>query len=77
MEALKRFSQNVIDTMRSDIKDADGNEVFWDGKIDFHLYRSKRADIIKNRALYTAKAEPEKGLQIRKRGKSDGRTDKL
>ena len=34
MEALKRFSQNVIDTMRSDIKDADGNEVFWAGKID-------------------------------------------
>lgn len=34
------------------------------------MYRSKRADIIKNRALYTAKAEPEKGLQIRKRGKA-------
>ncbi|WP_295799699.1 helicase C-terminal domain-containing protein [uncultured Treponema sp.] len=34
MEALKRFSQNVIDTIRSDIEDADGNEVFWAGKIN-------------------------------------------
>lgn len=34
MEALKRFSQDVIDSMRSDIEDADGNEVFWAGKIN-------------------------------------------
>ena len=34
MDVSKRFSQKVILQMQQDIIEADGNEVFWGGKID-------------------------------------------
>jgi ATP-dependent DNA helicase DinG len=34
MEILKRFAPSVIQTMKNDVIEADGNEVFWTGKID-------------------------------------------
>ena len=34
MDASARFSSRVIDQMISDIDEADGNEVFWVGRID-------------------------------------------
>lgn len=34
MDIQKRFTQNAIETMRRDIEEADGNEVFWAGRIN-------------------------------------------
>lgn len=34
MDTAKRFTSAVITTMRQDVEEADGNEVFWAGRID-------------------------------------------